>query len=208
MGVPMATARGTVNVSHHMFYLTDDGLLPQPPFTPTNGLVVARPGAAVIFTGASSGVVEIQVEVHGDSPPMVSTDGWDEVVETTVQVPRGRLAVDAPMANAPDLPVLTPAGPGSYRIRVHARGRDTAPDIVAFEPAEHYLITVWPSPPAPEAVHKQTDRYGETLRQSAAQAPSIPLAAADNREAIRRRRLEDYLRQAASRLGDGDAEGG
>jgi hypothetical protein len=44
--------------------------------------------------------------------------------------------------------------------------------------------------------------------KSAAQAPSIPLAVADNREAIRRRRLEDYLRQAASRLGDGDAEGG
>ncbi len=71
------------------------------------------------------------------------------------------------MDDPPDLPVLTPAGPGSYRVRVHARGRDTAPDGVAEEPLEDYLLTVWPAPPRSDTVYKQTDEYGATWRRQA-----------------------------------------
>jgi hypothetical protein len=147
-----------------MYYLTDAGTYPEPPFEPTNGLVVPQLGAAVVFTGASSGVVTVDVEARPNPPKDLDAGTWDDVVEVSVHVPAGQLKVSAVMSNPPDLPVLTPDGPGHYRVRVHARGRDLAPDEVAFEPSEHYLITVWPAADAPELVHKQTDEYGAGLR--------------------------------------------
>ncbi|MEU2726066.1 hypothetical protein [Streptomyces smyrnaeus] len=76
----------------------------------------------------------------------------------------GDMHVRALMDDPPDLPVLAPAGPGSYRVRVHARGRDIAPDGVAEEPVEDYLLIVWPAPPEPDTVHKQTDNFGAEWR--------------------------------------------
>jgi hypothetical protein len=95
-------------------------------------------------------------------------------------------------------PVLTQAGAGGYRIRVHARGRDTAPDLVALEPVEWYLIQVWPAPPAPERVLRQTDRYGAELRQAAA-AAAPPHAPAPDPGERQRRAVEDNLRRAQGR---------
>ncbi|MEV0095131.1 hypothetical protein [Streptomyces sp. NPDC050738] len=40
-------------------------------------------------------------------------------------------------------------GPGTYRMRLHAHGRDTNPDGVQEDSkpiAEHYLLQVWPAP--------------------------------------------------------------
>ncbi|MGH3449573.1 MAG: hypothetical protein ACRDQW_02380, partial [Haloechinothrix sp.] len=53
---------------------------------------------------------------------------------------------------------------GYYRLRAHARGRDIATDGVASEPVEDYLFVVWPAPPGPETVHKQTDAWGADVR--------------------------------------------
>ncbi|MEU8470568.1 hypothetical protein AB0F30_22160, partial [Streptomyces sp. NPDC029006] len=38
-------------------------------------------------------------------------------------------------------------GPGDYRLRIHARGRDTAIDLAPDDVTEWYLIQVWPAPP-------------------------------------------------------------
>jgi hypothetical protein len=69
------------------------------------------------------------------------------------------------MGDPHDLPPLTTAG-GDWRVRVHARGRDTDVDGVAREPFEHYLVQVWPAAPAPETAHRLTDGYGAGLRGS------------------------------------------
>ncbi|MFE7841031.1 hypothetical protein ACFU53_34735 [Streptomyces sp. NPDC057474] len=45
-----------------------------------------------------------------------------------------------------DLPVLSFAGPGDYRLHVHARGRDTAIDLAPDEVTEWHLIQAWPAP--------------------------------------------------------------
>lgn len=48
--------------------------------------------------------------------------------------------------NAPDLPVLTPAGPGLYRVRAHARGRDIVYDGCESRSQEVYLFQIWSAP--------------------------------------------------------------
>ncbi|MFB9926248.1 hypothetical protein ACFORO_11725 [Amycolatopsis halotolerans] len=63
-----------------------------------------------------------------------------------------------------ELDELAYVGPGTYRVRVHACGRDIAPHSRADTPNEHYLISVWPAPETPPTVHKQTDRYGHEVR--------------------------------------------
>ncbi|MDI1456477.1 hypothetical protein ACWDU8_05775 [Streptomyces sp. NPDC003388] len=63
-----------------------------------------------------------------------------------------------------ELPVLSFDGPGDYRLRIHARGRDTATDHAPDEVTEHYLIQTWPAPPHDARVLRQTDSYGASVR--------------------------------------------
>ncbi|MFE5923541.1 hypothetical protein [Streptomyces sp. NPDC056468] len=63
-----------------------------------------------------------------------------------------------------ELPVLSFNGPGYYRLRVHARGRDTATDLAPDEVTEWYLIQAWRAATATEAtVIRQTDGYGASV---------------------------------------------
>lgn len=157
-------ATGVVHVTYHQLGVIDatpEGIyFPVVPAPATNRLVDVYEGAAVVSTGIHTGVVAVTTEVRPGPPPTVEVDEWDEVVEVSLDVPGGdaRLAL---LDSVPDTyPCLTPAGPGTYRLRAHARGRDTAIDGVAFEPFEHYLLALWPAPAAATAVHKETDRYG------------------------------------------------
>jgi hypothetical protein len=103
----------------------------------------------------------VDVEVRHEPAMDVVTDGWDVVVEAPVRAPVGQMRLGGSMSDGPDLfPVLTPAGPGYYRLRVHARGRDTAVDLVRTEPTEDYRIAIWPAPPQPAVIHRHADQYG------------------------------------------------
>lgn len=160
----MSRAFSIVPVEYHLFELADeDGEAPDD-FSAPNGLIFSQPGGAVVLVGASSGDVNVEVEVRDRPPSRLVVDGWDEVIDHSVTTLTGDMHVRALMDDPPDLPVLTPAGPGSYRVRVHARGRDIAPDGVAEEPVEDYLLIVWPAPPEPDTVHKQTDNFGAEWR--------------------------------------------
>jgi hypothetical protein len=139
---------------------------------PPNGLISVGHGIAAIIVGTSTGVVTVEVELHRDRPTVADIDRWDEIIEVDLEAPVGDVAVMALMADPPDLPVLTPSGPGRYRLRVHAAHRDDDYDIVTYEPVERYLIQSWPATePQEETVHKQTDRVGALYRrQQAGQA--------------------------------------
>lgn len=187
-----------MHVSHHLFWLVDDGQLPQPGGPPGNGLIaVTQPGAALVLTGIHTGLVRLSVEAHHTAPLDVALTGWDEVVEVSMHVPAGQLRAAATTVDNPDqFPALT-ARPGHHRIRVHARGRDTAVDGVATEPVEDYHIVVWPAPPAAEQIHRHTDTYGDSLRQAATrwQAPTEPPATEPPHDP-NRAALDARLRQA------------
>lgn len=191
------TASSSVRVDHHTFELTDSDNRTPTGFDTSNGLVFSLPGQTVICTGISMGWANVSVQVCWHPPEQVDANAWDEIVEHTVETATGLMRVTSVMSDAPDLPLLTPQGPGTYRVRVHARGRDIAPDGVAFEPAEDYLLIVWPAEPQPEEVHKQTDRYGAELRaQPSRPAPPPPERGAE--EDIRRRKRERLQRRRTS----------
>jgi hypothetical protein len=167
MSDPVANGQATMPVQRHTFLLADRATCgPRIPLDRSNGLIDPQPGLAVIFTGILGGNVRLAVEAHAAAPEVDTTE-WDEVVDATMEAPTGTVQVRGVDEDPPDhLPVLTPAGPGSYRVRVHARGRDTAVDEVERQPVEDYLIAVWPESPAPVTVHKQTDGYGALLRRT------------------------------------------
>ncbi|WP_437049462.1 hypothetical protein [Streptomyces sp. enrichment culture] len=190
----LTAASGPVRVDHHTFELTDSGERTPTGFDTSNGLVFSRPGQTVICTGISTGWVNVAVQVRRHPPERVDTDAWDEIVDHGVETTTGALRVTSVMGDAPDLPVLTPQGPGTYRVRVHARGRDTAPDGAVDEPVEDYLLVVWPAEPRPDRIHKRTDRCGAGLRAR----PSIPAPATpagDDGDDLRRRTRERLRRR-------------
>jgi hypothetical protein len=191
----IATGAGEMYVSYHLFYLLDTGARVSTTLGPTDGLIlVPQPGAAVVFCGIHSGSVNLSVEARDGAPPSIDVADWDEVTEVSLLVPAGRLTAAAMGADNPyAFPPLTAAGAGAYRLRIHARGRDTLIDGVSDEgPVEDYRIVCWPQPPAPGQIHKQTDRYGADVRAAhAGQAAPPPSRPDPMRQAI-----EDRLRRA------------
>jgi len=133
----------------------------------SNGLVSVEATGAVVFTGIKSGAVNVTAEAH-EREPGADVEAWDDVIEFTLTSTAGWLRVlEEVPGDQFKLPNLSPHGPGAYRLRCHARGRDTAYDGSAIEPVEDYLIQAWPSPPAPGTVIKQTDVCGANIRLSA-----------------------------------------
>jgi hypothetical protein len=190
---------GEIHVSHHLFYLLDDGARVSTTRGRTDGLIlVPDPGAAVVFCGIHSGPAELTIEARDAAPDSVDAAGWDEVTEVSIQAPGGRLIPAAMGADNPHaFRPLTTAGPGDYRLRVHARGRDTNIDGVADDgPTETYRIVCWPQPPSPPQVHKRADGYGASVRAANATAPAPP---SPSRADPTSRAIEDRLRRASGR---------
>lgn len=107
------------------------------------------------------------VEVLSEPPPTVNREDWDEIVEASLTLGgRPRLSTSMPTDGLSELPDFTVAGPGPYRVRVHARGRDAANELIALpsgrDPVEEHLIQVWAAVPAPLRVHQQTDVVGKS----------------------------------------------
>jgi hypothetical protein len=167
----MGTKTSVVHVEYDQYYLRDLGMLAEVPdevFTGGTGLISAPPGIAVVHAGTHTGPVRVTVQARTEPPPQPDLEQWEEVVEVSVSTQAGRVLVEewgGPTRD--DLGNLALAGPGSYRLRVHARGRDQANATVPVpeEPIEEHLLIAWPAPPADEAVLKQTDQYGALHRR-------------------------------------------
>ncbi|GAA2212152.1 hypothetical protein GCM10009850_076140 [Nonomuraea monospora] len=80
----------------------------------------------------------------------------------------GRVEVTVQLAD--EVPNLAWKGPGFYRLRVHATGRDSYVDGTGLNLEERYAIISWPADPAPDLIHKATDAYGAGVRGRAPQA--------------------------------------
>ena len=184
-----------MRVTHHQFWLLDTGQRPQPSIRVLNGLIGTGSGVAVIYTGIHTGVVALSVQARDRAPGPDDLTGWDEVVDVSLAAPAGHLRPAALMSQTDPLPDLTAAGPGDYRVRVHARGRDRNVDGVDEEPAEEYHIVVWPQAPEPERIHRSGDGYGASVRRSVAAAPPVRERPVDPRQAM----IDEVLRRAQER---------
>ena len=165
-GDDIVTASDVVRISHHQFGLIDDiwpGARTETSVVP--GLATIHPPAVLIYTGVAGGVVNVSVEVREAPPAAPELDGWDEIADFDFETVTGEMMVAATMFSSPQLPVLTPDGPGRYRARLSVRGRDTSFDLTVTEPVEDYDLKVWPVNVAQATIsHKQTDEYGARRR--------------------------------------------
>jgi hypothetical protein len=139
--------RGSVPVQYHQFDISDeDG--PTGPDVPRahNGLVSVVDGVIVVMTGIHTGDVDVTVTLHPAEPAPDEGD-WQDIVEISAHSASGELMVRGMMDDlVEELPVLSFDGPGTYLLRVHARGRHTAPDLAPDQVTEWYLVQVWPAP--------------------------------------------------------------
>lgn len=156
---------GRVPVQYHQFNVSDESGSTGPDVEyEHNGLVQVIDGVTVVLTGIHTGEVDVTVTLH-ETGPAPGNGEWQEVVEVSAHAASGDLMVRGMMDDLDEeLPVLSFSGPGDYRLRVHARGRDTAIDLAPDEVTEWYLIQAWPAPPAPVTVLRQNDSYGASVR--------------------------------------------
>ncbi|HEY3692084.1 MAG TPA: hypothetical protein VGL46_17600 [Pseudonocardiaceae bacterium] len=168
MNKPVRTATADLYLSYGQFVIRDYSPdYPTPDLAYPNGLVGADFRGASVLTGIDTGWVTVTLHVLDTEPDSVELDGWDEVAEVSVDSDDGELFVHALGEDSPpELPGLAHEGPGTYRLRVHARGRDTAPHSRAEEPVENYQISTWPAEEAPATVYKQSDKRGQEYRAS------------------------------------------
>lgn len=88
-------------------------------------------------------------------PPTLDTEPWEDIVEVSISVPHGvspRWRTWAGERGGPlDLP------PGSYRVRVNARGRDAGRQREFADAAvDSYLLEVWPARAEPDSILRTT----------------------------------------------------
>jgi hypothetical protein len=172
----MTAHHALVPVSDHSFGVFDDYEIPIDTADWSTGLIVTMDTGATIYTGVDRGIVRVSVELRGTAPADIDTEAWDDIVEASINAPHGRLRVHlleyGPDRTAPDLPLLSTTGPGTYRMRAHARGRDDHFDAVWMQPSEDYLLTLWPAPPQPSLIIRATDRCGYGLRLASLSTPA------------------------------------
>ncbi|MFF7975819.1 hypothetical protein [Streptomyces sp. NPDC007905] len=119
---------------------------------------------ASVLTGIHTGDVDVTVTFHTNAPQPGGAE-WEEIVEISLHSASGELMVRGLMADLDEeLPELSFDGPGDYRLRVHARGRDTAIDLTPDDVTEWYLIQVWSAPAQEAVVLRQIDSYGASVR--------------------------------------------
>ncbi|MFH0180901.1 hypothetical protein ACIA6D_41700 [Streptomyces cacaoi] len=165
MSESMERAGGLVPVQYHQFNISDEDGPTGPDLEPEhNGLVQVTDGVTTVLTGIHTGNVDVTVTRHASEPAPHDGD-WHECVEISAYSPSGNLMVRGLMDDLDEeLPVLSFDGPGDYRLRIHARGRDTAVDLAPEEVTEWYLIQAWPAPAGPATVLSRRDAYGASVR--------------------------------------------
>ena len=136
----------------------------------TNGLLGAvEPGVLSMVTGMHSGLVALRVEVL-DTPP-TDVEDWEDVVEASIDV----RSTDVVMSAFEWGTSFTLPAPGWYRARWSDSGMDAGRQHERYEAAEpvveRCLLQLWPAPPAPDAVLRETSAHASYWHREARTAP-------------------------------------
>ncbi|BCY10221.1 hypothetical protein [Actinoplanes sp. L3-i22] len=122
-----------------------------------NGICGAtEPGFLSLITGLHTGGVAFTMEWHDTEPPI--GEDWEEVVEVAYQPPSADLLLSAFEQEEPlRLPTVT-----SMRARYCATEMDAGHEMDTPADDEsgpdRYLLQLWPSPPLPESIPRQTSQ--------------------------------------------------
>ncbi|WP_280347252.1 hypothetical protein [Nocardia neocaledoniensis] len=128
------TETGTVQVEHHQFLIcaTDADTTD---VTAEGTLIWTGPGFVSILTGIAYGPATLTLDPAPESD--IEFDEWEAVEETVIEADAS-LQVMTIGGELVDTFGAIPAD--RYRVRVHARGRDSHYDLDVAEPCEEYLV--------------------------------------------------------------------
>jgi hypothetical protein len=138
-----------------------------------NGLCgAAMPGYLFLVTGLHSGEVGFTVEVHDEAPPV--DESWQEIVEASFR-PAGEASL---LGWGGEWYQPLDLAQTCYRVRYCATGMDEAyaqDTRIEDEPQfDRYLLQLWPAPPQPDTVIKQTSEIAAYWHQTARETPPPP----------------------------------
>lgn len=119
-----------------------------------------RDNEASVRTGIASGYVRVWGEALSSRPSAVA-DGWEDVAEVSLRVSSGPLRFEGMEKSIGPEVRLDAHGPGEYRVRIHANGRDTDVDASRLDPVEDYLIRAWPEETSPPQTLRATSNVGQ-----------------------------------------------
>ena len=119
-----------------------------------------------VLTGIDTGLVHVEAMAL-DLPPAGVADGWQDVAEVSLHVADGPLVASGWGDDGQASDRLDGFGPGTYRIRIHANGRDVAQARSSLGPDETFMLIAWPAPHAPPVQLRATSSTArtETLTQ-------------------------------------------
>ncbi|SEK55886.1 hypothetical protein [Streptacidiphilus jiangxiensis] len=173
MPQPLATHTGNVDMLYAVHHLADFetteqyGYQDDPAAFPieNNGLVYREDGALLIVTRADAGATEVTVACYSEEPER-DAGTWEAVAEASVTAKGGELLLQQlTVGPTGDFPILSACGPGDYRVRIHARGRDEASHLRPDTVTEFYLLQTWPAPSSPPKLLRDGDRWGAFQRE-------------------------------------------
>ena len=135
-----------VYASHHQFYVVD----PEARFSEGGDLWDG--GGLERHLGVADGIVAVgtvghtylpvAIELWDAEPPL--DEGWDHVVEATLEVGSGRLGLESVDGAAEDVEALE-VEPGTYRVRSSSAGLEEANEM---DGGDSYRVQLWPAPAA------------------------------------------------------------
>lgn len=119
------------------------------------GLIAGfRVGSLRIITGIAAGPISVAIEVRDEMPSRQIASEWEDVAEISLEHfghPAEVVGPYEPSGYAP--PLFGTCDERSYRLRVHAKGRDADEDgVLETVGAESYFLQVWPARMARPAV--------------------------------------------------------
>jgi hypothetical protein len=145
-----------------------------------NSLAAGGPEHLTVLSGTHTGQIRLTVERCVQEPELLSATGWDTVVDVSLCSTSGKLWLrDGAGETYEAAGNLAHSGPGWYRVRAQARGRDRGeaedtPDTWV----EEHLLSIWPAPPEHDVTHRVTDEFGLSWHDPQ-RAPGEPIHPAD-----------------------------
>jgi len=162
----LSSTAGEIRVESWLFLLAEDAAIPEDGADPSEGdaglweLIadIGNPGAGVTVTGAEGGLVlwsagndhypQVRLEQWSGQPPR-DQEEWETEQEVSFSMNEtGKLALTAISGGKSKdaSPVVLPCL-GTYRARVHTRGRDEAAchgEAEFYRGVERWLVQIWP----------------------------------------------------------------
>ncbi len=137
---PVLQTSGIVEVDHDQFVVANDDtdtLDVQAKGT----LIEVGPGFLATYTGVSYGPARVTVQVW-QAEPAAEYDNWEVVEQSVINA---SATIEVRSLDGRPSEGLEPIAAGAYRVRAHARGRDTSTSQEVTEPVEDYLLQFWPT---------------------------------------------------------------